>query len=565
MPSEIPPSLVLIFGALLVPITRGKLRAMVILLLPLAAGAAFWDLPASTSSEMFLRGRRLVPIRLDLLAALFAGTFIAASFVNGLYGLYERRALEHWAALSYAGAAIGAVLAGDLVTLLVFWELTTVFSVFLVWARGGRRAYTAGIRYLTLQVLSGLLLLAGIVAYVRVTGSIAFTQLDPEEPAAWAILAAFGIKAGFPLVHAWLPDSYPEASPFGTVVLSVFTTKMAVYALARAFPGMEALVPIGSFMTAFASFYAFAAPDLRRALCYALIGQLGFMVAGIGIGTPLALNGVIAHAIASVFYQALLFMGLGAVVYRAGTAQAARLGGLFGPMPWTASCTLVGAASIAALPPFSGFTTKTMILEAAHEYALLPWLVLTFGAAAAVLHSGLRVPMATFFRTTKQQLDRKTVQEAPWPMRAGMGVAALFCVAIGLWPAGLQSILPFPVPWHPYEPKHIAAEFALTAGAVLAFWCAARFGVLFVAARSRIWDADRMYRKVAPYGRTLARPLQAADKWFRTFFLQRFERFIAVLYRHHGPRGVLARTWPTGSTVLWAVVILGLSLLLYAS
>lgn len=565
MPSEIPPSLVLIFGAVLVPITRGWLRAVVILLLPIAAGAAFWDLPASSSSEMLMQGRRLVPIRLDLLAALFAGTFILASFVNGLYGLYERRALEHWAALSYAGAAVGAVLAGDLVTLLVFWELTTVFSVFLIWARGSRRAYAAGIRYLTLQVLSGLLLLVGVVAHIRATGSIAFTQLDPDEPGTWAILAGFGIKAGFPVVHAWLPDSYPEASPFGTIVLSVFTTKMAIYALARAFPGMQELVPIGAVMAVFASFYAFVAPDLRRALCYALIGQLGFMVAGIGIGTPLALNGVVAHAIASVFYQGLLFMGLGAVLYRTGTAQAAHLGGLFRSMPWTTVCTLIGAASIAALPPFSGFTTKTMILEAAHGYALFPWLALIFGAAAAVLHSGLRVPHAAFFGASKRPADAKPTQEAPWAMRAGMAVAALLCLAFGLFPEALQSNLPFRVPWHPYEPEHVAAELALIAGAAFAYLCAARLGLLFAASRTRLWDADRVYRSVAPAARALARPVQVADKWFRSFFLRRLERFIAVLYRHHGPRGVLARTWPTGSTVLWAVVILGLSLLLYAS
>lgn len=566
MPSDIPPSLVLIFGAVLVPITRGWLRAVVILLLPVAAAVAFWNLPASATSELLLHGRRLVLIRLDLLAALFAGTFILASFVNGLYGLYERRALEHWAALSYAGAAVGAVLAGDLVTLLVFWELTTVFSVFLIWAQGSRRAYAAGIRYLTLQVLSGLLLLAGVVAHIRATGSVAFTQLDPEEPGTWAILAGFGIKAGFPLVHAWLPDSYPEASPFGTVVLSVFTTKMAIYALARAFPGMEELVPIGAAMAVFASFYAFVAPDLRRALCYALIGQLGFMVAGIGIGTPLALNGVVAHAIASVFYQGLLFMGLGAVVYRTGTAQAAQnLGGLFRSMPWTTVCTLIGAASIAAVPLFSGFTTKTMILEAAHGYALFPWLALIFGAAAAVLHSGLRVPLAAFFGASKRPASAEPVREAPWAMRAGMGLAALPCLALGLWPEALRAILPFRVPWHPYEPQRIAAELALIAGATFAYLCAARLGLLFAASRTRLWDADRVYRSVAPAGRALARPVQMADRWFRSFFLRRLEHFIAVLYRHHGPRGVLARTWPTGSTVLWAVVILGLSLLLYAS
>ena len=248
-------------------------------------------------------GLSLVTLRVDKLSLLFGYVFLLAAFLGGLYALHVRDTVQHAAGLIYAGSALGAVFAGDLVTLFIFWEGIAVASVFLIWASRNERAYRAGMRYLVVQIGSGVLLLAGVLIHYRQTGSLAFGAIGLASPGAALILLAFGIKCAFPLLHNWLQDAYPEATVTGTVLLSSFTTKVAVYALARGFAGTEILVPIGAAMTAFPIFYAVIENDLRRVLAYSLNNQLGFMVVGIGIGTELALNGAVAHAFADILFK----------------------------------------------------------------------------------------------------------------------------------------------------------------------------------------------------------------------------------------------------------------------
>ena len=235
-------------------------------------------------------GLSLVTLRVDSLSLLFGYIFLIAAFLGGLYALHVRDTAQHSAGLIYAGSALGAVFAGDLVTLFFFWEGIAVASVFLIWASRTESAYRAGMRYIVIQVGSGVLLLAGILIHYKHTGSLSFGAIGLASPGGLLILLAFGIKCAFPLLHNWLPDAYPEATVSGTVLLSSFTTKVAVYALARGFAGTEILVPIGAAMTAFPIFYAVIENDLRRVLAYSLNNQLGFMVVGIGIGTELALE-----------------------------------------------------------------------------------------------------------------------------------------------------------------------------------------------------------------------------------------------------------------------------------
>ena len=298
----------------------------------------------------------------------------------------------------YAGSAIGAVFAGDLVTLFIFWEGIAVASVFLIWAARTERAYRAGMRYLVMHVGSGVLLLAGVLIHYRQTGSLAFGALGLDSPGTVLIFLAFGIKCAFPLLHNWLQDAYPEATVTGTVLLSSFTTKVAVYALARGFAGTEILVPIGATMTAFPIFYAVIENDLRRVLAYSLNNQLGFMVVGIGLGTELALNGAVAHAFADILFKGLLFMSMGAVLFRVGTAKGSELGGLYKSMPWTTGFCMVGAASISAFPLFSGFVTKSMVIAAAMDQGYFwTWIVLLFASAGVFHHAGIKIPYFAFF------------------------------------------------------------------------------------------------------------------------------------------------------------------------
>ncbi|GIR55742.1 MAG: hypothetical protein CM15mP62_32130 [Rhodospirillaceae bacterium] len=245
-------------------------------------------------------------------------------------------------------------------------------------------------------------MLAGLLIHVSVTGSIDFDKLGLEAPGGILILIAFGIKSAFPLVHNWLQDAYPEATISGTVILSGFTTKLAIYALARSYAGTEILIWIGAVMAIFPIFYAIIENDLRRVLTYSLNNQLGFMVVGIGIGTEMALNGTVSHAFVHILYKALLLMSMGAVLLRTGTCNGTELGGLVKTMPWTAAFCIVGAASASAFPLFSGFISKSMIITAAGEQGYwIIWLILLFASAGVLYHSGIRIPYFAFSLRTK--------------------------------------------------------------------------------------------------------------------------------------------------------------------
>ena len=465
------------------------------------------------------------------------------------------------AGLVYAGAAIGGAFAGDLITLFVYWEGTAIASVFLIWSSKTENAYRTGMRYLIIQVGSGVLLLAGAILQLKSTGSLDFTKMDLTSMGAVLIFVAFGIKAAFPLLHNWLQDAYPEATVTGTVFLSAFTTKLAIYALARGFPGTEMLIWIGATMTAFPIFYAVIENDLRRVLAYSLNNQLGFMVVGIGIGTELSLNGTAAHAFSHILYKALLFMSMGAVLYRTGTIKGSELGGLYKTMPYTAGFCIVGAASISAFPLFSGFISKSLIIAAAADQGhWIVWLVLLFASAGVFHHSGIKIPYFAFF----QHDSGRRPKEAPINMLVAMGIAAFLCIAIGVYPAPLYAILPFQVNFVPYTTTHVVTQLQLLLFSALAFTYLMKTGLYPPELKSTNLDFDWAYRRLLPKSITaLGKFLLPIDRFVRSVFLRRIEQIITGVFRYHGPTGLLARTSTTGSTALWVAVLLALYMVFY--
>ena len=384
MIDALPPGLILILGGLLIPLLRGRAQAIAAVILPVLGFAQLLMLEPGSFFHLQLFDYQLTVVRVDRLSLVFGYIFHIAAFMTAVYALNVRDGVQHCSAMVYVGSAVGAVFAGDLITLFIYWELTAVTSVFLIWASRTERAYRAGMRYLIIQVGSGVVLLAGVILHVSATGSLDFDRLIGADGLLRSasvgvvlIFAAFGIKCAFPLLHPWLQDTYPESTPTGTVFLSIFTTKLAIYALARGFAGTDCLIWIGATMTAFPIFYAVIENDLRRVLTYSLNNQLGFMVLGIGIGTKMALNGAVSYAFANIIFEGLLFMAMGAVLLRTGTCKGSELGGLYKSMPLTTAFCIVGAASISAFPFLSGFVTKSMILdETAAGGHTVAWLVL---------------------------------------------------------------------------------------------------------------------------------------------------------------------------------------------
>ncbi len=557
----LPPFVLFFLGAVLIPFLRGWPRYALLLALPVIGGFNLLAVPGGQNVHVDLLGYQFTPYRVDRLSLLFGYLFHLAAFLSILFSLHVRDTLQHVAGLLYVGSGLGAVFAGDLITLFVFWEMLAITSVFLIWARRTPRAIAAGFRYLVIQVFSGLILLAGVLVHVQQTGSIAFEYLGLDGLASWLIFLAFGFKSAFPLLHNWLTDAYPEATPTGTVFLSAFTTKVAVYALARAFAGTEILIYIGAVMTCFPVFFAVIENDLRRVLSYSMINQIGFMVCGIGIGTHLAINGAVSHAFNDVIFKGLLFMSMGAVLHMTGRIKGSDLGGLYKTMPITTGFCIVGACSISAFPLFSGFVSKSMVMAAALEEGYhWVWIALLFASAGVFHHAGIKIPFFAFY--AKDSGIR--VSEPPLNMLIAMGLAAVLCVFIGSYPWLLYSLLPFPVDYQPYDVTHVIAQLQLLFFSALAFTWLKLSGLYPPELRSVNLDAEWVYRRLVPrFIRKMAALGGPLDIGLRRSVVKRVETVIEALFRYHGPQGVLARTWATGSMVLWVAILLGVYLIFY--
>ena len=558
--SSINPGLILILGALPALLLPSVIRRLYILALPIVGFMLVYQLEPGTLVTIEAFGMTLEPLQVDRLSLVWGYIFNIAAFLGLLFAWHERDILQQVSALVYAGAAIAAVFAGDLVTLFVFWELTGVSSVFLIWASRTPEAYRCGMRYLVIQVSSGVILLAGAIIWYADTGSIDFGHIGIDSMAGKLILVAFGIKCAFPLLHNWLQDAYPQATVTGTVILSAFTTKLAVYALARGFAGTEALIYIGATMTAFPIFYAVIENDLRRVLAYSLNNQLGFMVVGVGVGTELALNGTAAHAFSHILYKALLFMSMGAVLFRTGTCKGSELGGLYKSMPLTTGFCIVGAASISAFPLFSGFISKSMILTAvAEEHRWFIWGTLLFASAGVFHHSGIKIPYFAFFAHD----SGRRVKEAPWHMLLAMGLTAFLCIFIGVYPTALYDILPYAVDYKPYTSYHVIQQLQLLMFSALAFTVLMLTRIYPPELRSTNLDTDWFYRIAGPFiaGR-LVQGLAAIGIAIEATLNKVAVNMIAIIRRHHGPEGFMAKTLHLSSMVFWVVAALAFALIL---
>ena len=561
MIGNVPPFLIFLVGAFLTFLLPQRWQGWFSLLVTLVALANFATLHHGTYWQVQVLEYQLTFGRIDTLGYLFGLLFHIAAVIATLFALHVRDPVQTLAALLYAGGAVGAVAAGDLITLFIFWEVMAVTSTFLIWARRSAQSNRTGQRYLLVQVSSGVLLLAGAASHLVETGSIAFNQIGLETFGGTLIFIAFGIKCAFPLLHGWLVDAYPQSTPTGTVFLSAFTTKLAVYALARGFPGTEILIYLGATMAIFPIFYAVIENDLRRVLSYSMINQIGFMVCGIGLGTELALNGAVSHAFNDVLFKGLLFMSMGAVLHMTGRINGTDLGGLYKSMPITTTLCIVGAASISAFPLFSGFVSKSMVMAAAaKEGHSVVFLLLIFASAGVFHHAGIKIPYFAFFGHDSGIRTR----EPPINMLMAMTIAAGFCIFNGCYPWILYSLLPWEMSYQPYTWSHIISQSQLLFFSALAFSLLMTSGLYPPEMKLINLDADWLYRRL---GLSLIRATGRVIivMWTECLGILRgsLEEVVDGANSLARPGGVLARTWSTATGAMWVLVILAAFLLLY--
>ena len=492
MINTVPPAAIFLIGALFIPFFKGKLKNGYLLLLPIVGFINLINIPEGSHWAVRFLDYELVFGQVDKLSLFFGYIYHLISFIAILYSIHVKDDLHHMASIFYGGAAIGVVFAGDLISLFIFWEIMALAATYLVWARKTKAAYGAGMRYLLVHLFGGLCLLAGIVIHVIGTGSIKFGFLGLNGLGTLLIFIGFGINCAWPGLHGWLTDAYPQTTATGAVFMWTFTTKTAVYVLARAYPGTEILIWIGAIMTVFPIFFAVVENDLRRVLSYSLINQLGYMVVGIGIGTQLSLNGTVSHVFCHILYKALLVMSMGAVLHRTGKIKCTELGGLYKSMPLTTIFCIVGAASISAFPLFSGFICKSMVVEASATGGMfIIWLMLLFASVGVLEHAGIKVPFHAFF---SHDSGIRT-KEAPTHMLIAMGITAFLCIFVGVFPGPLYSLLPYPVDFHPYTASHIVTTLQLLSFGALAYIFLLLSGIFPAEMRATNLDVDWFYRK----------------------------------------------------------------------
>lgn len=532
--NSIPPGLILILGAivlLLLPATARKAGAI-----GLAALGFFAISQLETGERLspsFL-GFNLTLLRVDATSKAFGYIFTLCAVAAFIFSWHEKRRAENTAALVYIGSALGVVFAGDMITWYVCWELMAIASTFLILARKTEKSLKAAQRYILVHLAGGLILLTGILLTVHQTGEIAFIEFPKGEIGSWLILIGILINAAAVPFSSWLPDAYPESTVMGGVILSAYTTKTAVYTLIRGFPGWEILVAVGCVMAIYGIIYALLENDMRRILAYSIINQVGFMVCGVGIGTELAIAGVVAHAFCHIIYKALLWMSAGAVLFRTGKSKCTELGGLYKTMPLTMILGTIGALSISSVPLTSGFVSKTLIVAAAEQqHYPWVWLVLEIASAGVFLHAGIKFPYFVFFNVDRGLRPK----EAPKPMLIGMGLLAFLCIYLGCHPTPLYDILPF----DPGESKTFSAIYVdhfanvVTMFQLLAFSALAFFVFLPLLKRTPTIsiDFDWFYRKGAKWffwmaDKSLNSLNAAADKYVIKTFLPALTRFALV-------------------------------------
>jgi multicomponent Na+:H+ antiporter subunit D len=487
----IPPAFIMMLGALLLPLFPIRLRGYIFLFFPLLALVSVVTIPFDLILTTNIAGYDLVLVEGDKLSRIFGIIFSLIAIIGGIYSLHNKNLGEQIAALIYAGGALGVTFSGDYLTLFFFWESMAIASTYLVWARKSSESMKAGMRYLLMHMFGGALLLTGIILNISETGSILIEALIPEGRAASIlILLGVALNVGLPPLHAWLPDAYPKATVTGAVFLSAFTTKTAVFVLLKIFPGWEILIVWGVAMALYGVVYAVLANDIREILAYHIISQVGYMVAGAGIGTELAINGAAAHAFSHILYKALLFMGAGVVLHTTGRSKLTELGGISKKMPVTLWLYMIGAFSISGFPLFNGFISKSIIIEAAGRYHMENIaLLLILASIGTFLHTGLKLPYFTWFG---KENDNINPTKPPVNMHIGMGLAAFFCTLFGVAPSLLYSFLPFPIDYQPYTLYHLMESTQILVFTFLAFW----FLRGKLAGENYIpLDADWFYRK----------------------------------------------------------------------
>ncbi|MBU1863809.1 MAG: monovalent cation/H+ antiporter subunit D family protein [Candidatus Omnitrophica bacterium] len=342
----------------------------------------------------------------------------------------------------------GVLITGDLFNLFVFLEIASVASYALVAFGTERHELEAAFKYAVMSTVGSLFLLLGIVFLYSFTSTLNMADMARELASrgehdiiimvSILFIMGFGLKAALVPFHAWLPDAHPSApAPISAMLSGVLIKSLGVYTLFRIFYNVfgvsssisSVFMFLGALSMVVGVFLAIGQWDFKRLLAYHSISQIGYVVLGIGLGTPLGIIGGLFHLFNHSVFKSLLFLNSGAVEYATGTRDLKQMGGLSEKMPVTSSTNLIASMSIAGIPPFNGFWSKLIIIIAAVEagrYGYACWAVL---ASIMTLASFMKVMKYAYYGSLKKNWLR--IKEVPFSMKLAMILLAMVCVGGG--------------------------------------------------------------------------------------------------------------------------------------
>ena len=350
----------------------------------------------------------------------------------------------------------GVVITGDIFNLFVFLEIASVASYALVAYGTEAEELEASFKYLVMSSVGSLFVLLGIAFLYGYTSTLNMADmamtLAGKGPGriipfvGTLFIMGFGLKAALVPFHAWLPDAHPSApAPVSAMLSGVLIKALGVYTLMRIFFNIFGVTPtvlsvlmlMGAISMIVGVLLAIGQWDLKRLLAYHSISQIGYVVLGLGIGTPLGILGGLFHLFNHSVFKSLLFLNSGAVEYAAGTRDLKEMGGLKKEMPVTADTSMIASMSIAGIPPFNGFWSKLFIIIAAIEAHHFVYAALAVIASILTLASFMKVQRYAFFG--KAYKEDRDVKEAPVFMRLSMMMLAAVCIIGGILAIGAYS------------------------------------------------------------------------------------------------------------------------------
>ncbi|MBA7617424.1 Na(+)/H(+) antiporter subunit D [subsurface metagenome] len=393
---------------------------------------------------------------IDTLSIFMSGSIAVLGFLVAVYSISymekESRLTEFYTLMMFMMAGMtGVVMAGDLFTLFVFWELMGLSSYVLVaFLKSKWGPIEAGFKYLVMSATAGAFLILSMAIIYGMTGTLNFAyiadSLRGAEASPWimalfsTLVVGFGVKSAIVPLHTWLPDAHPEAPSPISALLSGIVIETGLYALARVLfltfdPGMIKL-PIAFLAVltmTLANVMALLQTDIKRLLAYSSIAQVGYMLVGLAAGTAYGFMGLFLHIFNHSMMKGMAFLASGSIVHETGTRDISSLRGIGKMMPVTSISLFIALLGLGGVPGTNGFISKYHLFSAAFGSGL-GWL-----GIMGVLNSALS--MAYYIRIMQVLLGSPKegfkAKEAPILMLTVTMAMAAIIVILGIWPAPL--------------------------------------------------------------------------------------------------------------------------------